>query len=40
MQYNLQDKTYKVIKIYFGERKTKYAHIKDKDGNILIDEER
>jgi len=35
MKNNLQDKAYKVIKAYFGERKTKCAHIKDKDGNIL-----
>lgn len=35
----MKDKTYNVLQTYFGERKTKSAHIKDNDGNILIVEE-
>lgn len=36
----MQDNAYKIIKTYFGVRKTKCAHIKVKDGNILIEEEK
>lgn len=36
----MQDKAYKVIKTYFGVRKTKFSYIIDKDGNILIEEEK
>lgn len=30
MKYNQQDKTYKLIKRYFNEKKTQYIQIKDK----------
>ncbi|VVC27548.1 Hypothetical protein CINCED_3A015042 [Cinara cedri] len=40
MKNNMQDKAYKVIKTHFGVRKLKCAHIKNKDGNILIEDEK
>jgi len=40
MKNNLQDKAYKGIELYFRQRKTKYAYIKDKDGSMLIDEKK
>jgi hypothetical protein len=33
-------KAYKIINTYFGMRKKKCAYIKDKDGSILIEEEK
>lgn len=37
---NMQNKAYQVIKTYFGVKKTKCEYIKDKDGNILIEEKK
>ncbi|XP_050421358.1 uncharacterized protein LOC126833839 [Adelges cooleyi] len=38
MKYNQQDKAYKLIKRYFNEKKSQCTHVKDKEGNLLIDE--
>jgi len=37
MKYNQQDKAYKLIKRYFNEKISQCTHIKDKEGNLLID---
>lgn len=36
-KYNQQNKAHKLIKLYFSEKKTQCTHIKDKEGNLLID---
>ncbi|KAL4131689.1 hypothetical protein QTP88_008968 [Uroleucon formosanum] len=38
MKYNQRDKAYKLIKRYFNEKKSQCIHVKDKEGNLLIDE--
>jgi len=40
MKNNMQDKIYKIIKTYFGMRKTKCAYTKHKEGHIIIEEEK
>lgn len=36
MRYNQQDKAYKLIKRYFGEKNSQCTYVKDKKGNLLI----
>lgn len=38
MKYNQQYKTYKLIKRYFNKKRSQCTYVKDKDGNLLIDE--
>lgn len=38
MKYNQQYKTYKFIKQCFNKKRSQCTYVKDKDGNLLIDE--
>lgn len=38
IKYNQKDKTYKLIKRYFNEKKSQCTHVKDNERNLIIDE--